>query len=395
MCYLKRSGTYDLIGKDSIVWKYVIDELTRVSDIYNYKYIKTPIFESTEIFHDMIGKNTDVVSKELYNFYDKNNDNISLRPEGTTGVVRSYIENKLYLNEDVSKLYYYGSMFRHENVEVGRYREFQQFGVEVFNDNSPFIDVEVISLAVNMFKNLGIEDIKVYINNLGSMNNKISYENALRDYFKPYLSDLCEDCKRRYKENPIRILDCKIDKRCDVVLNSPKIDDFIDEDSKKRFEQVINGLNELGIDYEINKKLVRGLNYYTDTVFEIKTNLDGYGSRNTICGGGRYNNSVESNNKFIPAIGFAIGIERLIDILENKNLLGVLDKTLDYNILFMDISLLNVLRNNGFKSDYNSKEMSFYTIDKEKDNYILIDNIHKTEKIYSYDELIKKIVSDN
>ena len=393
MCYLKRYGTYDLVGKDSIVFQYVINNIINVCDLYNYKYIKTPIFESTQIFFDMIGKNTDVISKELYNFYDKNNDNISLRPEGTTGVVRSYLENKLYLNNTVNKFYYYGSMFRHENVEVGRYREFQQFGVEVFNDNNPYIDVEIIILAVNIFNKLGLKDVKVFINNLGSIENKLAYEKALRRYFKPHLDTLCDDCKKRFKENPIRILDCKIDKRTDIVLNSPKIDDFIDKESKNRFNKIVEKLNDLGINFEVNKKLVRGLNYYTDTVFEIKTNIDGLGSRNTICGGGRYNSSVKNDSgKYIPAIGFAIGIERLINVLENNNLLLNLDNYLDYNLKFDDISLLNILRNNGFKSDYNSLDNSKFIIEKEDDKYILINTNSSIKEIYSYDELIKKIV---
>lgn len=395
MCYLKKNGTYDLIGKDSLIWQNIVSKITKICTLYNYNFIKTPIFEDTNLFLDIIGKNTDVISKELYNFYDKNNDEISLRPEGTTGVLRSYIENNLYKDGNVHKFYYYGSMFRHENVEKGRFREFQQFGVEVFNDNNYRSDVEIILLAVNIFKSLGIEDITVYINNLGSKDDKINYENVLREYFKNNLNDLCEDCKKRFNENPIRILDCKIDKRNEFILNAPKIDNYINNESKVRFNKILEYLDKLDVNYIVNKNLVRGLNYYTDTVFEIKTNIDGLGARNTICGGGRYNSSVMIDDKnTIPAMGFAIGLERLIDILNKKDLLKTIKKEIDFNLLFDDIELLNVLRNNGFISDYNSSDMSKYTIEKDNQKYILTDN--KKDFIYCLEreELIEKIVSN-
>ena len=274
MCYLKKNGTYDLIGKDSLIWQNIVSKITKICTLYNYNFIKTPIFEDTNLFLDIIGKNTDVVSKELYTFYDKNNDDISLRPEGTTGVLRSYIENNLYKDGNIHKFYYYGYMFRHENVEKGRFREFQQFGVEVFNDNNYRSDVEIILLAVNIFKSLGIDDITVYINNLGSKDDKINYENVLREYFKNNLNDLCDDCKKRFYENPIRILDCKIDKRNEFILNAPKIDNYINNESKVRFNKILEYLDKLDVNYIVNKNLVRGLNYYTDTVFEIKTNID-------------------------------------------------------------------------------------------------------------------------
>ena len=393
MCYSKKNGTYDIFGFDSIVWNDIINKITKVCDIYNYKYIKTPIFESTELFHELIGKETDVVSKELYKFFDNNNDEISLRPEGTTGVVRSYLENKLYKNKNITKFYYYGSMFRQEKVEEGRFREFQQFGVEVFNSNSYMVDVEIISLAVNIFKELGLKDIVVYINNLGNKNEKVHFEKVIKEYFKPHLNNLCDDCKRRFKENPIRILDCKLDKRKDIVLKAPKIEDFINIESKERFEKIINSLNNLNIKYVVNKNLVRGLNYYTDTVFEIKTNIDGYGARNTICGGGRYNNSVITDEKdYIPAMGFAIGLERLIDILSLKNLLINNEQVIDFNLMFENMVLLNELRNLGYKSDYNSNDMAKYTIYEENNSYVLKDNINNKQINLDNDTLLKKIV---
>lgn len=394
MCYLKKDGTYDLYGSYGTAWQYVINKISKVCKNYNFKYIRTPIFEDTDLYHNLIGKNTDVVSKELYNFIDRNNDNISLRPEGTTGVIRSYLENELYKKNTVEKFYYYGSMFRHEKIENGRYREFQQFGVEMFNNNSIYSSVEIISLALKIFNNFGL-DVNLYINNLGSYEDRNRYETELKKYFKPHLDNLCNDCKRRYKENPIRILDCKVDKRTDIVLNAPKIDKYINKESKEDFDKVLNMFDELGIKYVVNKNLVRGLNYYTDTVFEIKTDIDGLGSANTICGGGCYNNIVRTeNNEAIKSIGFAIGLERLIDILYKKKLLKNIDRVIDYNILFDDVKLCLKLRNMGYISEINYNDISKYAIEKNNDFYfikdydgqILFDNLN-------YDELIKKLAS--
>lgn len=392
MCYSKKDGTYDLYGSYGTAWQYVINKISKVCKNYNFKYIRTPIFEDTDLYHNLIGKNTDVVSKELYNFIDRNNDNISLRPEGTTGVIRSYLENELYKNDTVEKFYYYGSMFRHEKIENGRYREFQQFGVEMFNNNSIYSSVEIISLALKIFNNFGL-DVNLYINNLGSYEDRNRYETELKKYFKPHLDNLCDDCKRRYKENPIRILDCKVDKRTDIVLNAPKIDKYINKESKEDFDKVLNMFDQLGIKYVVNRNLVRGLNYYTDTVFEIKTDIDGLGSANTICGGGCYNNIVRTeNNEAIKSIGFAIGLERLIDILYKKKLLKNIDRVIDYNILFDDVKLCLKLRNMGYISEINYNVISKYVIEKNNgfyvikdyDGRILFDNLN-------YDELIKKV----
>lgn len=315
MCYKKVYGTHDFLCKDSLLLRKIIDKLISTVELYNYKFIKTPILENSDLFKDFIGINTDIISKELYSI----NDNISLRPEGTSGVVRSYLENKIFEKEDYSKYYYYGSMFRNEKVENDRYKEFQQFGVEVFNNNNYLIDLEVILMAYNIFKSLGLNNIKLFINNLGSVENKKEYENDLREYFKDYYDLLCDDCKKRLNDNPIKILECKIDKKKDFILNSIKIENYVNNESKENFNKIIDKLNESGIDYEINKNLVRGANYYTDVVFEIKTSNDNFKTRTTLCGGGRYNNSIKTEKGYIPAIGFAIGLERLIkQIKENS-----------------------------------------------------------------------------
>lgn len=394
MCYSKKNGTYDLYGSHGTAWQYVVNKIAKTCKLYNFKYIRTPIFEDTNLYHNMIGKNTDVVSKELYNFVDRNNDNISLRPEGTTGVIRSYLENELYKSNNITKFYYYGSMFRHEKIENGRYREFQQFGVEMFNNNSIYSSVEIISLAFSIFKNLGLNDVTLYINDLGSYQNKHDYELDLKKYFKPHIDVLCDDCKRRFKKNPIRILDCKIDKRRDIVLNVPKIENYIGEESKRNFKNVLDMLNDLNIKYVVNKNLVRGLNYYTDIVFEIKTNIDGLGSANTICGGGCYNNIVRTEkNVPIKSIGFAIGLERLIDILYQKGLLKNIERIIDYNIMFDDLKLCLKLRNKGFISECNYDGEAKYIILKENNYYVIKDN--NSVILYdnlSYDNLLEKVI---
>jgi len=392
MCIEKGHGTYDVFGNEAYKWQYVENIIKNICKLYDYKYIRTPVFEKTELFNKSIGHATDVISKELYKFKDREKLNLSLRPEGTSGVVRSYIENNMS-KDDISKLYYIGPMFRYEKVENGRFREFHQFGVEVINSNEPIIDVEVISLALNIFKKLGLKDIKVYINNVGSYEDKKKYKKALKNYFLEHIDNLCDDCKRRYEKNPIRILDCKQDKRTDIVLNAPKIEDYISKESKKHFDKVIELLNEQKIDYVINKNLVRGLDYYTDTVFEIKTNIDNLGTANTICGGGRYNSLIEYlSNENIPAIGFSIGLERLMNILEIKNLLNnKIDENVDFVIKIDNngkniLSLATILRNLGYKvSITNNNCNALNTISIIDDKTLLLNN-----KKITYDKLIKK-----
>lgn len=391
MAYSKINN--NLANTASNIQRNIVLKMTNLCENYNYHFINIPILESTDLYTKLIGKNTDIISKELYNFHDKDNNDVSLRPEGTSGIIKAYLQNKLYLNNKVFKFFYHGSMFRFENVDKDRFREFQQFGVELINSNDYIYDVEIISLAYNLIHSLGLSDIKVYINNLGSKKDKELYEKVLKKYFKSHLNELCVDCQNRYRDNPIRILDCKSDKRKDFVINAPNINNYINGNAKKRFNKVIDELKRLNINYEINNNLVRGLNYYTDTVFEIKLeNING--KRITICGGGRYNSSIFVNDKHIPAIGFAIGIERLILLLEEKNLIKDNEKIMDYNIKFKDIKLLNHLRNSGFKSDYYSNEQSKYTLYKTKEKYILEDNINLTKNILSYDDLLKKITKN-
>ena len=298
---------------------------------YHYEYIRTPHFEASELFHRGVGETTDIVSKETYDFKDRGDRNMTLRPEGTAGVVRSYIENKMY-GEAITprKLWYYGPMYRYERPQSGRFREFYQFGVESFGSSSPMMDAEIISIPVNFFKLLGLKGIKVHVNTLGDQESRIAYREALLNYFKPHLNELCEDCKARYEKNPLRILDCKVDAHLDIMKNAPKIVDYLNEESKKHFEDVKAYLKALQIEYEEDPNLVRGLDYYTHTVFEVEANVEGFGSQNVLCGGGRYNGLVEAvGGPSTPGVGFAIGIERLLTALDYEHINLVEKETID------------------------------------------------------------------
>ena len=270
----KPKGTSDIFGKKAKKWKYIEEIVDGVMQKYNYTYIRTPLFESTDLFHRGIGDTSDIVTKETYDFSDRGGRSLTLRPEGTAGVVRSFIENKMYGNNDLPvKCYYNGTMYRYERPQLGRDRELTQFGYEVLGSSDPFSDAEVISLAVNIYKMLGLKNIKVEINSLGDNESRIAYRNALLDYLTPYADKLCDDCKKRLEKNPLRILDCKIDGESEIVKNAPTTIDYLNEDSKKRFDEVKEYLDILEIPYEVNPQIVRGLDYYNHTVFEIKDTM--------------------------------------------------------------------------------------------------------------------------
>lgn len=320
----KVKGTYDVLPSETSKWQALERTIRNVSRIYNYREIRTPMFEQTELFHRGVGEETDIVSKETYDFMDRGNRSNTLRPEGTAPVVRSFIENKLYADKNpVQKLYYMGPMFRYERPQKGRYRQFAQFGAEAFGSDSPMLDAEIIGYAVSVLKALKITDVSVNINSIGEEESKANYKEALINYLAPDISSLCSDCQTRYQKNPLRILDCKVDKDSDVLKNAPKPLDYLTEESKAHFVQVIGYLDSMGIDYKIDKNLVRGLDYYTHTVFEVNANLETLGAQNTICGGGRYNNLVSSlGGPKTPGVGFAFGLERLMFALESINFLG-------------------------------------------------------------------------
>ncbi len=356
----KQKGCLDLYGTTAKKWQYVNKVIDNLMEKYNYNYIRTPIFESSELFHRGIGESTDVVTKETYDFVDRGERKITLRPEGTAGIVRSYIENKMYgdANQPV-KLFYNGTMYRYERPQSGRDREFTQFGVEVLGSNDPLIDAEVISIPVMLLQILGLKGVKVKINSLGDKESRDNYRKALIDYFKPHIKELCEDCNERLLKNPLRILDCKVDKDNDLLKNAPKTIDYLNEESKKRFESVKEYLNELEIDYEVDTKLVRGLDYYNHTVFEIEASVEGFGSNNVLAGGGRYNGLVDTlDGPETACIGFACGIGRIIQALDLEEVKLPIDESLEIFVMYVSdtekkyaASLVNYLRANGFKTD--------------------------------------------
>ena len=264
-------GCNDIYGREAKIWKYVESIIDATMEKYNYTYIRTPIFESTELFHRGIGESTDIVTKETYDFVDRGGRNMTLRPEGTAGVCRSYVENKMYgdPNQPV-KVYYNGTMYRYERPQSGRDRELTQFGMEVLGSDDPLTDAEVISLAVNIYKMLGLKEIKVNINSLGDKESRDHYREALVQYFKPHIQDLCEDCQARLEKNPLRILDCKVDKDNPLLKNAPKIIDYLNDESKERFDKVKEYLDLLQVKYEVDPNVVRGLDYYNHTVFVVR-----------------------------------------------------------------------------------------------------------------------------
>ena len=356
----KPKGTYDVFGEYGKKILYLEDLLQVLMEKYNYEFVRTPIFESSELFHRGVGETSDIVTKETYDFMDRGDRKVTLRPEGTAGVVRSFIENKMYgrATQPV-KTWYYGPMYRYERPQSGRFREFYQFGVEVFGTENPLMDAEVISIPVRFYQLLGLKNIKVNINSLGDSESREQYRQALIKYFEPHIDDLCEDCKNRFSKNPLRILDCKVDAKKDIMNNAPKMIDYLNETSKKHFEKVQEYLKSMNIDFVVNPKIVRGLDYYTHTVFEVEASVEGFGSQNVLGAGGRYNNLVSSiGGPDTPGVGFALGLERLITALDFENINIIEPDSLDVYIIPMSdmendysIKLLDHLRMNGFKCD--------------------------------------------
>ena len=296
------------------------------------------IVEATELFHRGIGDTTDIVTKESYDFQDKGGRNITLRPEGTAGVVRSYIENKMYgdPNQPV-KVYYNGTMYRYERPQSGRDRELTQFGMEILGSDDPLSDAEIISAAVNLYKMLGLKEIKVNLNSLGDNESRSNYREALIEYFKPHINDFCEDCQERLMKNPLRILDCKVDSENEILKSAPTTLDYLNEESRDRFEKVKDYLDIMQIKYEINPRIVRGLDYYNHTVFEIEAKVDGFGSNNVLGGGGRYNGLVNQlDGPETPCVGFASGIGRLVMALELEKVKMPIVEDVDLFLMYVN-----------------------------------------------------------
>ena len=381
----KAKGTYDVFGLYGKKLLYVEELIEGLMEKYNYEYFRTPIFESSNLFHRGVGETTDIVTKETYDFKDRGDRALTLRPEGTAGIVRSFIENKMYGNHTMPvKSWYYGPMFRYERPQSGRFREFYQFGVEVFGTDSPLADAEVISIPVNLYKLLGLKGIKVNINTLGDNESREMYREALIKYFEPHINNLCEDCKERFLKNPLRILDCKVDAKSDILKNAPKTIDYLNEKSKKHFEDVKKYLDSMHIEYEVNTKLVRGLDYYTHTVFEVEASVEGFGSQNVLCGGGRYDNLVETlDGPKTSGVGFAMGMERLMTALDYEKVEMPLIDNIDCYIIPMSENendyaahLCVDLRLNGFivEIDYNNRNLknNFKNADRLNTKFVII-----------------------
>lgn len=388
----KQKGTLDIYGIDGQKFVQIESIAHALCEKYNYTFIKTPTFEASELFHRGVGETSDIVTKETYDFVDRGNRNITLKPEGTASVVRCFIENKMdNLPEQPTKFYYITPVFRYERPQSGRFREHTQFGIEVFGSNSTLIDAEVISIAYNFYSLLGLKNLKVKINTLGDIESRIKYKEALIEYFTPYKDILCEDCQKRLIKNPLRILDCKIDCDKEIMKNAPKISDYLNEDSKNRFKEVLDTLTCLEIDYEIDNNLVRGLDYYDHTVFEIQANLEGFGKMTTLCGGGRYNNLVKTlGGNDIPAMGFGIGIERLLLILDKLELNIIDNNRLDLYIINLatdkkiPLLLASDLRMSGFKveTDYLNRSLKgqFKSVSRLNPKYLTIIGDDEIEK---------------
>ena len=384
----KPKGTYDLIGDDAKLYTYASNVIQRFMENYNYDYIRTPIFEATELYHRGVGEETDIVSKETYDFKDRGERSLTLRPEGTAGAARLFIENKLYGNRnDTIKLYYNGTMYRYERPQAGRNREFTQFGAEVYMSNDVMSDAEVISMGYYLLLELGLDDITVNLNCLGDKETRKNYSEALKAYLKPHLTNLCPDCNRRFNTNPLRILDCKVDSDSEIFKNLPSITNYLSESSKKRFETLKSYLINLDVNFEVNDRIVRGLDYYDENVWEYINN-EGI----TVGAGGRYNSLVATlDGPDTPAVGFALGLERVIIEMKKALKEETIKKYIDVFIMSVSeeekIHALNLsqnLRLNGVICEINSNNLSlksqFKLADALNTKFIIILNNEELQK---------------
>ncbi len=357
MAYKAPRGTVDILPAQSGKWQELEQLLRTICANYNVKEIRTPIFEHTELFNRAVGDTTDVVSKEMYTFEDRKGRSMTLRPEGTAGIARAYVENKLYgMPEKLQKVYYMGPMFRYERPQNGRQRQFHQFGVEMLGVESPYVDVECMLMAVTVVKALGLKNIQLHINTLGDQESRDAYRESLQNHFQPVLNELCHDCQVRYEKNPLRILDCKVDKNHPMMKTAPKTIDYLTDNAKAHFEKVCALLDDLEIDYVVDPNLVRGLDYYSHTVFEIISDDPKLGAGSTVGGGGRYNGLVEElGGPQTPGVGFAFGMERLMIALgddhEDEEGLDVYIMPLGSEAKDLAMQIMTMLRANGFTCD--------------------------------------------
>ena len=327
----KPRGTNDFFYESASKLEFIEKKIKDIVKLYGYGRIRTPIFESTDLFIRGIGEDTDIVGKEMFTFEDRGGRSLTLRPEGTASVVRAYIENSMQNEFSINKLFYIGTMYRAERPQKGRYREFNQFGIECIGGSSPLIDAEIIALNINILKEFGIENINLLINTVGCQKCKPIYNKALREAIGSRKEELCETCQRRYETNILRILDCKNEKCKEVLKDIPKFYDYVCDECKEHFDRLCEELNKINQNFTVESMLVRGLDYYTKTAFEVQTNA--LGSQSAILGGGRYDNLVGlfNSGKDIPAVGSAMGLERLLIVLENNK--SITESRLDVFII--------------------------------------------------------------
>lgn len=363
MVYQRPKGTADILPGESENWHYVEETARRVFKTYQFREIRTPIFESFDVFSRSVGDTSDIVTKEMYDFYDKGKRHVVLRPEGTAGIVRAYVENKLYGPEHPKpvKLFYMGPMFRYERPQSGRMREFHQIGVEALGSPSPTIDVETIAMALNLFKQLKLSGLKLVINTLGDQTTRQAYRQALIDFLEPHFAELSKDSQTRLHKNPLRVLDSKDKQDQEIVKAAPSILDYLDETSTQHFNQVKQLLDKLGIAYTIDPNMVRGLDYYNHTIFEIMSNSKAFGGHYmTVCAGGRYNGLVEEiGGPETPGIGFGIGLERLLLVMQADGILPPAAADLTAYIVGIGteaqttvVQLAQIIRGHGFTVEH-------------------------------------------
>ena len=411
-------GTKDILPDTVGQWTYVEEKIRDLCARYGYKEIRTPMFEHTELFHRGIGEGTDVVDKEMYTFTDRGDRSITLRPENTASAVRAYLQNKLYGDSSLTKLFYIGSMFRYDRPQAGRMREFHQFGVEALGESNPAVDAEIIMLAMDLLGGLGLKDLKLSLNSVGCPKCRPVYRKVLQDFFRDKLEDLCDDCKDRFERSPLRILDCKADADKPYMADAPKITDCLCEECQDHFHKVQHFLTEAGVEFELDARLVRGLDYYTKTAFEIK--YPPLGAQSAVAGGGRYDGLIEEiGGSPTPAVGFATGLERVLLALEKQNLLPEMDTQTDAFVVALGeeaqgaaFKLLTKLRQAGLKAgmDYAGRSMKaqmkqankanarFALIigeDEVKEACVQLKDMEKSEQEkVSFDNIIEKLCAE-
>ena len=415
MKYSAPRGTVDILPEECEKWEKLERILRTVASNYHVKEMRTPIFEHTELFNRAVGDTSDVVTKEMYTFEDRKGRSMTLRPEGTAGIARAYVENKMYARpEKLTKVFYMGPMFRYERPQSGRQRQFHQFGVEMLGIESPYVDVECMMMAITIVKALGLKNITLHINSLGDEESRDAFRAALQDHFRPVLGELCSDCQTRFDKNPLRIIDCKVDADHPSMKTAPKTIDYLTESAKAHFDKVCELLDMLEVDYVIDTNLVRGLDYYSHTVFEIISDDPKLGAGSTVGGGGRYNGLIEEiGGPSTPGVGFAFGLERLMIALgdEDEDSQGIEAYVMPLGDEAKDVAMqiVMMLRANGFSvdTDYAGRGLKgqFKSADRFKAAYSIIlgedevkgeyvqlrDNSTKEQKQVAFEDIVKEL----